>query len=159
MKWVTREKAKVDRIACPWLIRKFVDEKAEFLFVPSDQVLQVARENGAISYDAQGADLTHYREEDAEYVTFDAIIKKYELRDAALLELAKIVRGADAKIPNAPSESAGLEAIAHGFRNLAKDDFDNMRLQFSTYDALYKYCQMRVEGSQKLEYSLSQPAR
>lgn len=159
MKWVTREKAKVDRIACPWLIRKFVDQKAEFLFVPSDQVLKVAKEKGAVSYDAQGAELTHYKEEGAEYVSFDAIIKKYELKDPALLELAKIVRGADAKIPSPPPESAGLEAIAHGFRNLAKDDVDNMKLQFPTYDALYKYCQMRVEGAQKLEYNLSQPTR
>jgi hypothetical protein len=156
---VTREKAKVDRIACPWLIRKFVDQQAEFLFVPSDQVLKVAKEKGAVSYDAQGAELTHYKEEGEEYVSFDAIIKKYKLKDPALQELAKIVRGADAKIPSPPPESAGLEAIAHGFRNLAKDDFDNMKLQFPTYDALYKYCQMKVEGAQKLEYNLSQPAR
>lgn len=154
MKWVTREKAKVDRIACPWLIKKFVDQKAEFLFVPSDQVLKVAKEQAAISYDAQGAELTHYKEDGNERVSFDAIIKKYKLKDPALLELAKIVRGADAKILDTPPESAGLEAAAHGFRNLAKDDFDNMRLQFPTYDALYKYCQLKIEGTQKLEYNI-----
>ena len=159
MKWVTREKAKVDRIACPWLIKKFVDKNAEFLFVPPDKIPQVAKEQGAIPYDCANVELTHYKEDGKEYVSFDAIIKKYKLKDPALLELAKIVRGADAKIPNPPAESAGLEAAAHGFRNLAKDDFDNMKLQFPTYDALYKFCQLKVEGTQKLEYNVSQPAR
>ena len=159
MKWVTREKAKVDRIACPWLIKKFVDKNAEFLFVPPDKIPQVAKEQGAIPYDCANVELTHYKEDGKEYVSFDAIIKKYKLKDPALLELAKIVRGADAKIPNPPAESAGLEAVAHGFRNLAKDDFDNMKLQFPTYDALYKFCQLKVEGTQKLEYNVSQPAR
>lgn len=155
MKWVTREKAKVDRIACPWLIKKFVDKSPEFLFVPPEMIQQVVKETGAIPFDARDVELTHYRESGAERVSFDSIIKKYKLTDPALLELAKIVRGADAKIPDAPPESAGLEAIAHGFRNLAKDDFDNMRLQFPTYDALYKFCQMRVEGTQKLEYNVA----
>src|SRR5712692_4545889 len=159
MKWVTREKAKVDRIACPWLIRKFVDKNPEFLFVAPDKILQVAKEQGAIPYDCANVELTHYTENGKQYVSFDAIIKKYKLKDPALLELAKIVRGADAKIPDAPAESAGLEAVAHGFRNLAKDDFDNMRIQFPTYDALYKYCQLMVEGNTKLEYNVPQPAR
>ncbi len=159
MKWVTREKAKVDRIACPWLIKKFVDKNAEFLFVPSDKIPQIAKEQGAIPYDCANVELTHYKEDGKDYVSFDAIIKKYKLKDPALLELAKIVRGADAKIPNPPGESAGLEAVAHGFRNLAKDDFDNMKLQFPTYDALYKFCQLKVEGTQKLEYNVPQPAR
>ncbi len=159
MKWVTREKAKVDRIACPWLIKKFVDKNPEFLFVPPDKIPQVAKEQGAIPYDCDNVELTHYKEDGKDYVSFDAIIKKYKLKDPALLELAKIVRGADAKIPNPPAESAGLEAVAHGFRNLAKDDFDNMKLQFPTYDALYKFCQLKVEGTQKLEYNISQPAR
>ncbi|OLE92008.1 MAG: chromate resistance protein [Crenarchaeota archaeon 13_1_20CM_2_51_8] len=159
MKWVTREKAKVDRIACPWLIKKFVDKSPEFLFVPPETIPQVVKDTGAIAYDAKGVELTHYKENGEERVSFDAIVKKYKLTDPALLELAKIVRGADAKIPNAPPESAGLEAVAHGFRNLAKDDFDNMRLQFPTYDALYKYCQLKTEGAQKLEYNVAQPAR
>ena len=130
MKWVTREKAKVDRIACPWLIKKFVDKNPEFLFVPPENIPQLVKETGAIPYDAKGIELTHYKEDGKEYVSFDAIIKKYKLKDPALLELAKIVRGADAKIPDAPAESAGLEAVAHGFRNLAKDDFDNMNTTF-----------------------------
>ncbi|HYU55221.1 MAG TPA: chromate resistance protein ChrB domain-containing protein [Candidatus Dormibacteraeota bacterium] len=159
MKWVTREKAKVDRIACPWLIKKFVDKNPEFLFVPPETIPQVVKDTGAIAYDAKGVELTHYKENGEERVSFDAIIKKYKLTDPALLELAKIVRGADAKIPNPQPESAGLEAAAHGFRNLAKDDFDNMRLQFPTYDALYKYCQLKTEGTQKLEYNVAQPAR
>ncbi len=159
MKWVTREKAKVDRIACPWLIKRFVDKSPEFLFVPPETIPQVVKDTGAIAYDAKGVELTHYKENGEERVSFDAIIKKYKLTDPALLELAKIVRGADAKIPNPPPESAGLEAVAHGFRNIAKDDFDNMRLQFPTYDALYKYCQLKTEGTQKLEYNVAQPAR
>jgi hypothetical protein len=154
MKWITREKAKVDRIACPWLIKKFVDKDAEFLFVPKDQVQAIAKEKNATPFDASGVELTHYEENGKEYVSFDAIIRKYKLKDPALLELAKIVRGADARIPDAPPESAGLEAAAMGFRALAKDDFDNMRMQFSTYDALYKYCQSRIEGTGKLEYAV-----
>src|SRR5256712_3071045 len=159
VKWVTREKAKVDRIACPWLIKKFVDKNPEFLFVPPETIPQVVKDTGAIAYDAKGVELTHYKENGEERVSFDAIVKKYKLTDPALLELAKIVRGADAKIPNAPPESAGLEAVAHGFRNLAKDDFDNMRLQFPTYDALYKYCQLKTVRAQQLEYNIAQPAR
>ncbi len=154
MKWITREKAKVDRIACPWLIKKFVDIDAEFLFVPKDQVQTIAKEKNATPFDAQGVELTHYEENGKEYVSFDAIIRKHKLTDPALLELAKIVRGADAKIPDAPPESAGLEAAALGFRTLAKDDFDNMRMQFPTYDALYKYCQLKVEGTGKLEHAV-----
>ncbi len=158
MKWVTREKAKVDRIACPWLIRKFVDHSPEFLFVPPDTIPDVVRTTGAIAFDAKGIELTHYKENGEERVSFDALIKKYKLIDPALFELAKIVRGADAKIPNPPPESAGLEAIAQGFRNIARDDFDNMRLQFPAYDAPYKYCQLKVEGAQKLEYNVTQHA-
>ncbi len=157
MKWVTREKAKVDRIACPWLIKKFVDPKAEFFFVPNEKIPQVAKEQGAIPFDCANVELTHYKEGGKEFVSFDAIIRKHKLKDAALLEFAKIVRGADARIPDAPPESAGLEAIAHGFRNIAKDDFENMRLQFPTYDAFYKYCQLKVEGKASLEHTVSQP--
>ncbi len=146
MKWVTRERAKVDRIACPWLIRKFVDPTAEFLFVPTERVLEVAEKEGATSFDAPGAQLTHFRVDGKEYVSFDAIIKKYGLTDPALLELAHIVRGADAKIADAPPESAGLQAAATGFRDRAKDDFDNMRMQFPLYDALYEYCAARLRG-------------
>ncbi len=153
MKWVTREKAKVDRIACPWLIKRFVDPAAEFLFVPAEMVKEVAQREGAIPFDAAGVVLTHYKEGDKEFVSFDAIIKKYGLTDPALLELAKIVRGADAKIPDAPPESAGLEAAALGFRVTSRDDFENMRLQFPAYDALYEFCAERLKGTSKLEHS------
>jgi len=153
MKWVTREKAKVDRIACPWLITKFVDKKAEFLFVPPDKVLEVAKKEGATAFDVPGVELTHYKEGGKEYVSFDAIIKKYKLNDRALFELAKIVRGADAEIPDPPVESAGLEAAAVGFREIAKDDLENMRMQFPAYDALYGYCQLRLKGKAKVKHS------
>jgi hypothetical protein len=151
MKWVTREKAKVDRIACPWLIKKFVDEQAEFLFVPADNVLEVASREGAIAFDVPGVELTHYDEGGKEYVSFDAIIRKHGLKDDALLELAKIVRGADAEIPGAPIESAGLEAAALGFMEVADDDLQNMKLQFPLYDALYKYCELRLQGNARLK--------
>lgn len=153
MKWVTREKAKVDRIACPWLIKKFVDPNAEFLFVPADKVKEFAEKESAIPFDAAGIELTHFKDEGKDYVSFDAIIKKYDLKDQTLLELAKIVRGADARIPDAPAESVGLEAAATGFRNITRDDFDNMRLQFPLYDALYKYCELRLQGY-KLDHSV-----
>ncbi|MGI0155846.1 MAG: chromate resistance protein ChrB domain-containing protein, partial [Thermoplasmata archaeon] len=92
MKWVTREKARVDRIACPWVIQRFVDKDAQFIYVPKEKVLEVARTEGAIPYDTPGAELTHYEENGREFVSFDAIIRKYKLTDPALLELAKIVR-------------------------------------------------------------------
>ena len=153
MKWVTREHAKVDRIACPWLIRRFVDQEAEFLFVPADRVVSVAEETGATPFDAPGVELTHYKEDGRDRVTFDAIIRKYGLGDGALLELAKIVRGADARVPDPPAESAGLEAAAAGFRALAKDDHENMKVQFPFYDALYEYCKGRLAGTTRLEHS------
>ncbi|HKZ89464.1 MAG TPA: chromate resistance protein ChrB domain-containing protein [Thermoplasmata archaeon] len=145
MKWVTRERAKVDRIACPWLITKFVDPQAEFLFVPPEKVLEVAARDGAVPFDAPGVDLTHYQEEDEERVSFDAIIRKYGLSDPALLDLAEIVRTADAKEgPHPRPEGAGLAAAALGFREIARDDRENMRLQFPLYDALYAYCGGKV---------------
>lgn len=152
MRWVTREGAKVDRIACPWLIKKFVDREGEFLFVPNEEVLEVAKGKNAIAFDAPGADLTHYKEDGQDYVSFDAIVHKYGLKDKALLELARIVRGADTTIPGPPPESAGLEAAATGFRAVAKDDFENMELQFPLYDALYRYCQLKVDGSARLRH-------
>src|SRR6266487_1072636 len=139
MKWVTREKAKVDRIACPWLITKFVDPKAEFLFVPREKVLEVAKTQSAIPYDSPGAELFHYKEGGDERCSFDAIIRKYKLSDAA----PRTRR----------AEGAGLEAMALGFRANAKDDFENMRLQFPAYDALYAYCKLKVEGNAKLEHA------
>ncbi len=153
MKWVTRENAKVDRIACPWLITHFVDKHAEFLFVPKERIHEIAKKENATPFDAPDVELTHFKENEKEFVSFDAIMKKYGLKDSALQEMARIVRGADARIPDAPPESTGLEAAAMGFRALAKDDFDNMKLQFPLYDALYKYCQMKVQQGAKLEHS------
>ncbi len=153
MKWVTRENAKVDRIACPWLISRFVDKKAEFFFVPKEQVLEFARANGATAFDSPGAEITHYKENGYEYVSFDAVIRKYNLKDPALLELARIVRSADAEPPDAVPEGAGLEAAALGFRRIAKDDHENMKIQFPLYDALYEYCRWKIEEHGKLEHS------
>ncbi len=152
MKWVTREKARVDRIACPWLVRKFVDKDAEFLYVPKDKVMEVAKKEGAIPFDTPGADLHHYEEDGKEFVSFDAIIKKYNVTDPALLELAKIVRVADGG-SGSEIEAAGLEAAATGFRLMAKDDFENQRLQFPLYDALYRYCQWKVAEKGRLEHT------
>lgn len=129
----------MDRIACPWLIKKFVDPDAEFLFVAADRVMQVAREQNAIPFDIQKVELGHHDEK----CSFDAIIQKYSLRDSALLELAKIVRGADTTNRMLTPESSGLAAIAEGFRAITNDDFDNMSKQFFVYDALYEFCKMR----------------
>ena len=152
MRWVTREKARVDRIACPWLIRKFIDPAAEFLYVPQEKVMEVAAREGAIPFDTPGAELHHYQEAGRECVSFDAIIRKYKLKDPALLELAKIVRVADGG-SGREAEAAGLEAAATGFRILARDDLENQRLQFPLYDALYAYCQWKVEQGGKLEHT------
>jgi len=152
MKWVTRERARVDRIACPWVIRKFVDPDAEFLYVAKEHVMEVAKTEGAIPYDTPGAELHHFEVDGNEYVSFDAIIRKYKLTDPALMELAKIVRVADGGSGAAP-EAAGLEAAATGFRLLAKDDHENQRLQFPLYDALYAYCRWKVEKGGKLEHT------
>ncbi len=147
MKWVTRERAKVDRIACPWLIKKFIDPDAEFLFVPPDKVLEVAEKEGATPFDVLGVELGHHRDK----VSFDALIKKYKLdEDLALVELAKIVRGADSHRPELAPESAGLDAIAEGFRQISKDDHDNMSKQFFVYDALYAYCKQKIEQLGKM---------
>jgi hypothetical protein len=143
MNWITREKAKVDRIACPWLIKNFIDPDAVFYFVPAGDVLSKASELDATPFDVEGSELTHFEEDDIERVSFDAFIKKYNIEDPALVELASIVRGADAKIENPPAESAGLFAAASGFREISKDDFDNIRLQFPFYDAMYAYCQLK----------------
>jgi len=154
VKWITREKAQVDRIACPWLIKKFVDKDAEFLFVPKEQGLEMAKKENATPFDTPGVELTHYEENGRKCVSFDAIIKKYKIRDKALDELAEIVRGADADIADAPPKSVGLEAAALGFRQMARDDFENMRLQFPFYDALYSYCLWKLEHAGSLEHSV-----
>lgn len=144
MKWVTRERAKVDRIACPWLISRFVDRGAEFLFVPSDQVMEVAEREGAIPFDVEGAELGHQ----GDRCSFDAIIKKYHLSEKGLDHLADIVRGADTDWPG-PSESAGLRAIALGFAEISADDHENLRVQFPVYDALFAYCRKASEQANR----------
>ena len=144
MKWVTRENVHVDRVACPWLIRKFVDAKAEFLFVPADQVMAVAEREGATPYDVKGVELGHYGKE----CSFDAIVKKYRLTsDPALVLLARIVNGADTdnSLWNQP-ESAGLKAVAEGFRGLGfKNDHELNAAEWIVYDALFAYCKRIVE--------------
>ena len=129
MKWITREHAKVDRIACPWLIKNFVDKDAEFLFVPAEKVMEIAGEQNAIPFDVPDVELGHHGDE----CSFDAIIKKYELdkKDASLLVLAKIVRGADTPNRSLTPQSAGLVAIATGFSINSRDDHENMSKQFS----------------------------
>jgi hypothetical protein len=152
VKWITREKARVDRIACPWLIRRFIDPKAEFLYVPREKVMEIAQREGATPFDVPGAELYHYEEGGKEFVSFDAFIKKYKLTDPALLALAKIVRVADGGTGD-ELEAAGLEAAATGFRLMAKDDWENQRLQFPLYDALYAYCKWKVEEKGTLEHT------
>jgi hypothetical protein len=145
MKWVTRERVKVDRVACPWLIRKFIDPKAEFLFVPAEKVNEVAGREGAIPFDVPGVEFGHHGKE----CSFDAFVKKHKLdRDPALVLLAKIVNGADTDntLWNQP-EAAGLNAIAEGFRHLGyKDDPEMIAAESIVYDALYAYCQEMVRG-------------
>ena len=140
MKWVTRERARVDRIACPWLITRFVDAKPEFLFVPSDQVRDVAKRENAIPYDIPNVELGHH----GPRCSFDAFIERYELADQALAALAPIVRGADTDDRALTPESAGLYAAATGFQATSRDDFDNMARQFPMYDALYAFCRAQV---------------
>src|SRR5712692_6245119 len=143
MKWITREHVKVDRVACPWLIKKFVDKDAEFLFVPNDQVMEVASREGAIPYDVKDVELGHHGKE----CSFEAILKKYNLTsDPALVLLGKIVNGADTDntLWHQP-EGEGLEAIAEGFRHLGfKDDHEQNAAECIVYDALYAYCQEMV---------------
>jgi hypothetical protein len=140
MKWITRERVKVDRVACPWLIKKFVDREAEFFFVPADQVMTEAEWLGATPFDVKGVVLGHHGQECA----FEAILKQYNLTDnPALVLLGKIVNGADNDntLWNQP-EGPGLEAIAEGFRHLGyQDDHAINAAEWIVYDALYAYCQ------------------
>jgi hypothetical protein len=143
MKWITRERVKVDRVACPWLIKKFVDPDAEFYFVPADQVLSEAERSGAIPFDVKGVELGHHGQE----CSFEAILKRYNLiGDPALVLLGKIVNGADTDntLYHQP-EGPGLEAIAEGFRHLGyKDDHAIIASEWIVYDALYSYCQEMI---------------
>lgn len=144
MKWITREHVKVDRVACPWLIRKFVDPHAEFYFVPAELVMSEARRLGAIPFDVPAVELGHHGKE----CSFEAILKKYELTgDAALVLLGKIVNGADTdnSLWQQP-EGPGLKAIAEGFRHLNfRDDHEINAAEWIVYDALYLYCKEMVK--------------
>lgn len=136
MKWVTRERPKIDRIACPWLVARFVDAKAEFLYVPSGDVLRVASETGAVPYDVPGVEMTHV----GELCSFDAFIAKYGLTDPALAQLATIVRGADTSRLELAPQSAGLYAISLGLSHNFSDDHQMLAHGMVLYDALYAWC-------------------
>jgi len=142
VKWITREKVKVDRVACPWLIKKFLDQDAQFHFVAADRILKEAERLGAIPFDAPDVELGHHGKE----CSFEAILKKYNLtRDPALVLFGRIVNGADTDITlyNQP-EGPGLKAIAEGFRHLGyKDDHAINAAEWIVYDALYAYCKAK----------------
>lgn len=143
MKWITREKVKVDRVACPWLIRNFIDPEAEFLFVPSDQVLAVADTQGATPYDIPGVKYGHHEDK----CSFEALIAEHNLADPALLRLAKIVHGADVSndLYGSP-EAPGLLAVALGFSLLGLTDHEILEREFIVYDALYEYCRKKADA-------------
>jgi len=144
MKWVTRKNAKVDRIACPWLVRRFVDPAAEFLYVPLEDVARVAARDGAIPFDVADVELGHVEGR----CSFESILRKYDLRDPGLLLLGRIVHGAD--IPQdiaIEPEAAGLRAVAHGFATIYGDrDHEKLEAQMPVYDALYAWCRERVNA-------------
>ena len=147
MKWVTRERPKVDRIACPWLIKRFVDPEAEFLFVPKDRVLTVAEQQGATPYDVDGAELGHWGEE----CSFDAIIRKYDLgTEPALARLARIVRGADTAAHDLTPQSPGLLAVAQGFSLAYDDDHAQLEAELPVYDALYAWCREQTRDDRRI---------
>jgi len=141
MKWVTRARPKVDRVACPWLIKRFVDREAEFLYVPPDRVMEIANQEGATPFDVPNVELGHHGPE----CSFDAIMKKYNLKDPALEFLALIVRGADTGAKDLAPECRGLEAIAEGFRLFFHDDHDLLKSELPVYDALYSYCREMID--------------
>jgi len=141
MKWVTRSHVHVDRVACPWLITRFVDSEAEFIYVAKNQVEQVVKETGAIPYDVPNVELGH---KDGK-CSFESIVEKYGLTDPALLRLAKIIHAADIESELHTDEiAAGLEAIATGFSVRFPDDLENLERQLEVYDALYAWCRLQV---------------
>jgi len=145
MKWITRSHVHVDRVACPWLIARFVDSDAEFLFVPKSQVKQVAAETGAVPFDAPDVELGHHDGR----CSFESIMLKYELKDPALLRLARIVHAADVEADlDTDPIARGLEAIAVGFSLRYPDDLENLAEQFEVYDALYAWCRLQIARGQ-----------
>lgn len=145
MKWVTRSHVHVDRVACPWLIKRFIDNEAEFLFVPASQVKPVAEQTGAIPFDAMGqVELDHHEGR----CSFESIIQKYQMKDKALLRLAEIVHAADvAQDIDKNPIGRGLDAIAVGFSLRFPDDNKNLEYQFEVYDSLYAWCRLEVAKS------------
>jgi hypothetical protein len=144
MKWVTRSHVHVDRVACPWLITRFIDSEAEFLFVPKSEIARTVEATGAIPFDAPGVELGH----DDGRCSFESIILKYELKDPGLLRLAQIVHSADVAADiDANPLARGLEALASGYSLRYPDDQENLRHQFEMYDALYAWCRMQVAGN------------
>jgi len=141
MKWITREKVKVDRVACPWLIRNFIDKEAEFVFLPHDSDWK-SIQNGNV-YDVPNCELGHHGED----VSFDSILKKYGLADAALLLLAEIVRAADSRPSRPHPAGEGLRWVAHGFSALGLSDHEILAREFIVYDALYAECRRQVEAA------------
>ena len=135
MKWITRERPKIDRIACPWLIKNFIDKNAEFIYVPKEKVFEKAKELNAIPYDIPGAEYSHYGNE----CTFDYLIKKHQLKDDAVLQIATIVRGADTDRFDLAPQSAGLWAISAGLSYNHKDDHEMLVIGMKVYDALYSW--------------------
>lgn len=136
MKWITREKPKIDRIACPWLITRFIDKDAEFLYVPSQQVMQIATEKDAVPYDVPNVELTH----DGPLCSFDAFIKKYKIKDPALDRLAEIVRAADTDTLEKSAQAPGLLAITLGLSHNISNDHEMLKVGMIIYDALYSWC-------------------
>jgi hypothetical protein len=138
MKWITRERPKIDRIACPWLIKRFIDPSGEIIYVPSSEVLNKAKEMNAIPYDVPNVEYTHYGEE----CTFDYFIKKHNLSDPALHKIALIVRGADTDRFDLMPQSAGLYAISAGLSQNYKNDFEMLEIGMKMYDALYSWAKI-----------------
>jgi len=140
MKWITREKVKVDRVACPWLIQRFIDPDAVFLFVPAEEVLSKAAESGATPFDIEDCELGHHGED----VSFNTILKKHKLTDPALMLLGEIVRAADSHPANPHPAGEGLRWVAHGFSALGLTDHEILQREFVVYYALYAECKRRV---------------
>jgi len=139
VKWVTRENVHVDRVACPWLIKRFVDPRAEFVFVPAEKIAEVVEKEKAIPFDAPGVELGHK----GDRCSFDAVIEKYRLNDPALLDLALIVRAADTERKELAPESVGLDAVATGSMMIVKDDYEAIEKGAYVYDSLYAYCKLK----------------
>jgi hypothetical protein len=155
MKWVTRERPKIDRLACPWLIRRFIDPEAEIIYMPSGEVHATAARTGAIPFDVPGVELTH----DGPLCSFDAILRKYRLEDPALARLATIIRAADTDTLEQSPQAPGLLAISLGLRTNIRDDQELLRIAMMVYDALYSWCRSVVGATDPWCPNNSRPDR